>query len=102
MRPILVVISAPKSRQNITKILSEAGYDIIEAASGEAALQMAPNVLPDLVLMAIVISGPNGLQTAAKLRTLLGSKPVRVILLGSVPPIGIHDEPLASLVDDYL
>lgn len=50
-----------------------------EAADGEAALQLASRLLPDIVLMDITMKGMNGLQAAARLRQELPS--ARVIVL---------------------
>jgi len=52
--------------------------------------------------MAIVMPEGNGLVTAAKLRRLPEFSSLPIILLGSVPPIGMNDEPLSSLVNGYL
>ncbi|MDP2367138.1 response regulator [Rhodoferax sp.] len=50
-----------------------------EAADGEAALQWALRLQPDIVLMDIAMKGMNGLQAAARLRQELPS--ARVIML---------------------
>lgn len=65
-------------------------------------MEIAATILPDLIFLAIVMSGVNGLETAARLRTSAGLPAVRIILLGHLPPIGINEQPLASLVDGYL
>jgi CheY-like chemotaxis protein len=102
MKLILIVISASDSRDRFSDILSQAGYQVVAAESGERALELATSVHPDLVLMAIVMPKLDGLQTASRLRALLGSKSGPIVLLGTVPPIAIDEQPLASLVDDYL
>jgi CheY-like chemotaxis protein len=101
MKSILIVISAPDLRARFSGILSQAGYRIIAAESGESAIELAKSVNPDLVLMAIVMPNLDGLQTASRLRAVL-SLPVPIILLGTVTPIGIDEKPLASLVNGYL
>jgi CheY-like chemotaxis protein len=98
--PVLMVVGA--SQSHLPEILSQAGYKVVEAESGERALELAPFVSPDVILMAIVLPQLNGLQTAARLRKLLGPQTGSIILLGSLPPIGMDDEPLASLIDGYL
>jgi CheY-like chemotaxis protein len=102
MKSILIVISSSELRDRFSDILSQAGYHVITAASGEGALELATSVHPDLVLMAIVMPKLDGLQTASRLRALVGAKSGAIVLLGTVPPIGIDEQPLASLVDDYL
>lgn len=101
MRPILVV-GGHQMRQRLADILSRTGYNVVEAESGESAIDLAPSLLPEVVLMAILLPHLNGLETAARLRTLSKLQPVSIILLGSIPPIGLDHEPLASLIDGYL
>lgn len=102
MKSILIVISGSELRHRFSDILSQAGYHVITAESGEGALELATSIRPDLVLMAIVMPKLDGLQTASRLRALVGAKSGPIVLLGTVPPLGIDQEPLASLVDDYL
>jgi CheY-like chemotaxis protein len=101
MRPILVV-GDDQVRRRFAAILLRTGYEVVEAASGEMALDLALSILPEVILIAIVLPHLNGLETAARLRTLSKSQAVSIILLGSIAPIGLDDEPLASLIDGYL
>lgn len=102
MKSILIVTSAPTLRDRFSQILSSAGYHVIEVESGEAAIEAASSVHIDLVLMAIVMPKLNGLQTASRLRALSNPNTLRIVVLGTIPPIGIDENPLASLIDDYL
>jgi CheY-like chemotaxis protein len=102
MKTVLIAIAIHKTRQRFSKILSEAGYEVIEADSGETALELAISSPPHLVLMAIVMPDINGMQSAARLHSRQILKTVPIILLGSVAPLGIDQEPLASIVQGYL
>jgi CheY-like chemotaxis protein len=102
MKSILIVISAPDALDRFSEILSNAGYHIIAAESGEEAIELATSIYPDLFLIAIVMPTLDGLQTASRLRALLGPKSGPIVLLGTVTPIGIDEKPLASLVNGYL
>jgi CheY-like chemotaxis protein len=101
MRPILVV-GAHQMRQRFGNVLSHKGYEVVEAESGEAAIDLVPSLSPEVVLMAILLPNLNGLETAARLRTLSQPQPMSIILLGSIPPVGLDLEPMASLIDGYL
>jgi CheY-like chemotaxis protein len=98
----ILVVAAQEARQRFVNILREAGYEVAEADSEESALKIARSISPTLILMAIVMPQGNGLEVAARLRrnTTIESSPI--ILLGSVTPIGIEDEPLVSFVSGYL
>jgi len=100
--PSVLVVAATESRRRLVEILSRAGYVVAEADSGESALKTVDSDSPDLILMAIVMPDTNGLEVAATLQRNLNSETPPIILLGSIPPIGIDDEPLASLVSGYL
>src|ERR1700741_1516622 len=102
LMPSVLVVAAAEARRRLVEMLFQAGYVVAEADSGESALKTVDSVLPDLILMAIVMPDTNGLEIAATLRRNLNSKTPRIVLLGSIPPIGINDEPLASLVSGYL
>lgn len=98
----ILVVAATESRRRLVDILFRAGYAVAEADSGEGVLRTVRSVLPDLILMAIVMPDTNGLEVAAKLRRNLNSDFPPVVLLGSITPVGINDEPLASLISGYL
>ena len=98
----ILVVAATESRRRLVDILLGAGYSVVEAASEEDVLKAVSYVSLDLVLMAIVMPDSNGLELAAKLRRNFSSKSLPIVLLGSMPPVGINDEPLASLVTGYL
>ena len=101
MRSILVV-AAIESRRRLADILFRAGYAVAEAESREGVLRTVRSGSPDLILMAIVMPDTNGLEVAAELRRNLNSNCPPVVLLGSITPVGINDQPLASLISGYL
>lgn len=98
----ILVVAPRESRNRMVNILRQAGYTVAEADSGQSALKTARSVSPELILMAIVIPDSNGLEVAARLRQHLNSQSPPIILLGTITPIGIDEEPLASLVSGYL
>lgn len=102
MNPILVVVGVADSRQRLVNILLQAGYNVAEADTGERALEFARAVSPTLIFMSIVMPDLTGLEIAAKLRQNADNGSPPIILLGTIPPIGINDEPLASFVTGYL
>jgi CheY-like chemotaxis protein len=52
--------------------LRERGFAIVEAASGERALQMLADWSPDIIVLDALMPGMDGFQTCAELRTLPG------------------------------
>jgi len=72
MKSILIVNSALDALDRFSDILSNAGYQVIGVESGESAIELAPTINPDLMFIAIVMPDLDGLQTASRLRSILG------------------------------
>ena len=66
---ILVVDDEPQIRRVMRTTLSAAGYSIVEARSGEEALEKIRNVRADLILVDINMPGLDGLQTCRAIRS---------------------------------
>jgi two-component system, OmpR family, KDP operon response regulator KdpE len=66
---ILIVDDEPKLVHLVREVLSAAGFDVLAAFSGENAIEMVAMEKPDLVLLDIVLSGPNdGFEIASRIR----------------------------------
>jgi two-component system chemotaxis response regulator CheY len=70
MSKILVVDDSSLSRRISRSILVEAGYAVIEAADGMAALENYALEKPDLVFLDMTMKGMNGLDVLKKLREM--------------------------------
>jgi two-component system, cell cycle response regulator DivK len=88
---ILVVEDNEKNRRLVRDVLQVKGYRVVEAESGEAALELVNTQLPQLVLMDIQLPGMNGIEALARLRASPATKPVPVIAFtASVMPQDRH------------
>jgi two-component system cell cycle response regulator DivK len=67
-RRILVVEDNPLNLKLVRDVLQFAGYDVIEAKSGEEGLRVAQQDPPDLVLMDLQLPGIDGTETLRRLR----------------------------------
>ena len=65
---ILVVEDNPLNLKLVREVLSFAGYDVVEAQSGEEGLRVAAEAPPDLVLMDLQLPGIDGAETLYRLR----------------------------------
>jgi len=70
MARVLVVDDNAPNRQLLRAYLESAGHEVIEAESGERAVEVAQTVLPDLVLLDVMMPGMNGFQTTTELKEL--------------------------------
>ena len=67
---ILIVDDSALSRRTLRRILETAGYEVVEAADGMAALEVYFLEKPDLVLLDLVMKGMYGLDVLVKLREM--------------------------------
>ena len=78
-RKILIVDDSGLARRRARGILEGAGYEIIEAEDGMAALETYFVAKPDIVLLDLVMKGMYGLDVLAKLRQMDPSAKVIVV-----------------------
>src|SRR5918997_2657079 len=97
---ILVVDDEKSQREILEMILSEEGYDVTTAASGEAALKFAKDRRFDLALTDLKMTGMDGIEL---LQHLLGlDSSIIVILLTAHGSIESAKEALRRGAFDYL
>jgi two-component system KDP operon response regulator KdpE len=75
---ILIVDDEPQIRRVMLTTLASHGYSVVEAASGEEALERIRTERPDLIILDVNMPGMSGLETCAEIRT---SSDVPIIML---------------------
>jgi two-component system KDP operon response regulator KdpE len=96
---ILVVDDEPQIRRVVRVILVGAGYEIMDARSGEAAFLTFREFLPDLVLLDLNMPGVGGLETC---RTIRETSEVPIIVLTVRNTEDDKVEALDAGADDYV
>jgi DNA-binding NtrC family response regulator len=99
-KSILVVDDEKPQREIYEAILSEAGYDVTTAASGEAALKFVGENKYDLVLTDLKMTGMSGIELLHELVAVDSS--MSVILITGHGTIESAKEALRSGAFDYL
>ena len=103
MAKILIVDDEPLNRELVHACLDGAGHELIDAASGEAALATVEQLgLPDLVLLDVMMPGIDGFQTAARLKALTRDQFVPVILVTALHDQRARVEGLRAGADEFL
>lgn len=78
-RQILIVDDYAGARYLRSRILSEAGYEILEAGHGEEALKVAAERLPALVLLDVNLPDISGTEVCRRLKADPRTANIRVI-----------------------
>ena len=78
-RKILVVDDDRLNRRILSRILLPEGFEVIEADSGENALELYTSSTPDLVLLDVLLPGINGFAVCRELRCRYGDNAAPVI-----------------------
>jgi two-component system, OmpR family, response regulator len=69
---VLVVDNDPLFRAFVRDLLERAGFDVVEAADGEAALSVAALQRPELVLLDVCLPRASGYEVCRELRDRFG------------------------------
>jgi two-component system cell cycle response regulator DivK len=65
---ILVVEDQEDNRTIMRDLLTHAGYEVIEAVSGDEGVSMAQTHVPDVILMDIQMPGLNGYEATRRIK----------------------------------
>src|SRR6267154_3326969 len=68
LRTILLVDDFDDTRLMMKIWLSKNGYRVVEAETGEEAIDVAQRELPDLIIMDVMMPGMNGLDATQRIR----------------------------------
>jgi twitching motility two-component system response regulator PilH len=83
VKKVLVVDDSPTERHVLTEMLDKAGYTTIIAESGEQAIAVARQEMPDLILMDVVMPGMNGYQATRTITRDEATRNIPVIMCTS-------------------
>ncbi|MEB3161860.1 MAG: response regulator [Prochlorothrix sp.] len=86
---ILVVDDSRSNRAFLRNMLRSAGYQVLNAASGEEALELLmdptySDVWPDLVLLDVSLPGIDGFETCARLKAWDKTHDIPVVFVRSM------------------
>ncbi|MFU8855778.1 MAG: response regulator [Deferrisomatales bacterium] len=99
---VLVVEDNEDNRALVVKVLTRQGYRVLEALSGEEALDLAAREHPDLVLMDLNLRGMSGFDATRRLKEDPELRGVPVVALTAYAMVGDRERALAAGCDGYL
>ena len=99
---VLLVDDSSLQRKILSASLERWGFDVVEAESGEHAVALCQNFLPDVVICDWVMTGMTGLQFCEEFRRLTRDQYGYFILLTSKAEKAEVAEGLQSGADDFL
>jgi len=76
---VLIVDDEAGIRESLSGIFEDEGYNVITASSGEEALTIALENMPDIVFLDVWLPGIDGIETLAKFKELYSDIPVVMI-----------------------
>ncbi|GBE57110.1 polar-differentiation response regulator DivK [bacterium BMS3Abin01] len=80
-KKILVVEDNEMNLELVTDILEAEGYEVIQAANGNDALESANSQQPDLILMDIQLPEMDGLEVTRLLKSNESTRQIKVVAL---------------------
>jgi two-component system cell cycle response regulator DivK len=99
---ILVVEDQPDNRRILRDLLVNAGYELVEAESGEEALTAVTERRPDLILMDIQLPVMDGYEATRRIRSNPELKSVPIIAVTSYALVGDEAKALAAGCSAYV
>ncbi len=102
MKKIMVVEDNKDNMYLVSFILKRAGYDVIEAWSGEEGVKLAVKERPSLILMDIQLPGIDGLETTRMIRESAADGNVPIIALTSYAMTGDREMALKAGCTGYI
>ena len=101
-RSVLVIDDVATNRAVVVDMLGQIGFDMIEAASGQEALDKAQVKRPSLILTDIVMHEMDGLETMRRLRLLPDFASVPIIAISASPTGGDERRSLSAGADAFV
>jgi len=78
---VLIVDDVPDNLAVLHDALDESGYTVLLATHGEAALQRAVKVLPDIILLDAMMPGMDGFEVARRLKAMAQTAHIPIIFM---------------------
>ena len=85
----------------LVRRLRRRGFEVLTARDGQAGLETALSMLPDLILMDLVLPVLDGWEATRRLKSTPETRAIPVIAVSSHAMSGDREKALAAGCDDY-
>jgi twitching motility two-component system response regulator PilG len=99
---VLVVDDSASIRKLVELTLRRAGYAVVSASSGIAALAAVVEQQPDLILLDVMLDAMDGFQITRALRAHAEFRAIPIVILSGREAEADRDKGYAAGVSDYL
>lgn len=99
---ILVVEDHEDNRRIVRDLFTSAGYEILEAVTGEDGVAMAERERPDLILMDIQLPGLDGYEATRRIKANPELRGIPIIVVTSYALSGDDQKAMAAGADGYV
>jgi two-component system, NtrC family, sensor kinase len=101
-RRVLAVDDSATFRATLSQALLSEGYDVVQASSGEEALELISVQPVDCVLLDLIMPGIGGRETCRTIKASPVARDIPVLVLTSLEDRGAMLEALAMGADDFI
>jgi diguanylate cyclase len=98
---ILIVDDERNNRELLEVMLSQEGFLLLTAASGEEALAMVAQHPPDLILLDVMMPGLDGYEVAATIKANPATRNIAVIIVTALDDRRAKRRGLGAGADDF-
>ena len=99
---ILLIEDQEDNRQIVRDLLTSAGYDLIEAVTGEDGVSMAETQRPDLILMDVQLPGLDGHEATRRIKANPALRHIPIIVVTSYALSGDEAKAREAGCDGYV
>ena len=99
---VLLIEDNQQNRYLATFLLERSGFQVTSAADGIRGIELAVEMMPDIILLDIQLPGLNGYAVARVLRKNADLNAVPIVAVTSFVLQGDKERALASGCDEYL
>jgi CheY-like chemotaxis protein len=99
---VLLVEDTEDNRQMMRRLLEMSGYRVVEAVNGKEAVEVAPQIKPEIILMDLSLPFIDGLAATRRIRSLPGMSKVPIVAVSAHDTADFHSEALEAGCDAYI